>query len=83
VGEEDPEGDTIFLAPFLPDNYAPRTPGDGRGGPLRLDEPAEVAARKAADYETFIDRVIEAAKSAPFKRPIGRGEERLRGFHGG
>jgi hypothetical protein len=27
--------------------------------------------------------VLTAARSATFKQPIGRGEERLKGFHGG
>jgi hypothetical protein len=34
-------------------------------------------------YRDFIDGVIEAARTAHFLPPIGRGEGRLRGFHGG
>src|SRR5690349_22866133 len=34
-------------------------------------------------YRDFIDAVIEAARNAHFLPPIGRGEGRLRGFHGG
>src|SRR3954468_2214292 len=34
-------------------------------------------------YRDFIDRVIEAARSAHFQGSIGRNEPRLHGFHGG
>ncbi|MFL5182070.1 MAG: hypothetical protein ACJ8CQ_16285, partial [Microvirga sp.] len=35
------------------------------------------------DYDGFIDRIIETASRSAFKKPIGRHEPRLRGFHGG
>ena len=34
-------------------------------------------------YRSFIDRVIETARTAHFQEAIGRGEPRLKGFHGG
>ena len=34
-------------------------------------------------YRGFIDRVIETARNAHFQDDIGRGEPRLKGFHGG
>jgi hypothetical protein len=34
-------------------------------------------------YRGFIDRVIETARNAHFQDHIGRGEPRLKGFHGG
>jgi hypothetical protein len=43
----------------------------------------EEMERQGADYDSFIDRIIAAATRAEFKEPIGRHEERLRGFRGG
>ena len=83
VGESDPESDTLFITPFLAQAYAPLQQGDVYGGPAEKDDALAGAGRKGDDYRAFIDRIIEAAKSANFKSPIGRGEERLRGFHGG
>jgi hypothetical protein len=34
-------------------------------------------------YRGFIDRVIETARNAHLQDDIGRGEPRLKGFHGG
>ncbi|EWY38989.1 hypothetical protein N825_08285 [Skermanella stibiiresistens SB22] len=34
-------------------------------------------------YSDFIDRVIATAKGAHFQDAIGKGESRLKGFHGG
>jgi hypothetical protein len=83
VGEEDPEGDTVFVAPFLVEASAPLQPGSAYGGAIETDVPQAVAAQKADDYRAFIDRIIGAAKAADFKSPIGLHETRLRGFHGG
>ena len=83
VGEDDPQGDTVFLAPFLAEASAPLQPGSAYGGGIEMGAPEEVATRKADEYSGFIDRIIAAAKAADFKSPIGRHEERLRGFHGG
>ena len=79
VGENDPEGDARFLAPFLREAHAPvpQTPLYG-GAAAPPDAPD-----KGSDYRSFIDRIIATARSAEFKDPIGRGEERLHGFHGG
>jgi hypothetical protein len=83
VGEGDPEGDTLFLAPYLGDEYAALQRMDtAYGGPEEKgDALAKVEPR--GDYEAFIGKVLQAARSAEFKKPIGKGEERLRGFHGG
>ena len=83
VGEEDPESDTVFLAPFPAEASAPLQQGGAYGGPLEAGMGQDVEARKADAYRIFIDRVVEAARTADFKPPIGRGEGRLRGFHGG
>ena len=53
------------------------------GGPVEKGD-ALAAARDSADgYRSFIDSILETARTADFQTPIGRGEERLRGFHGG
>jgi hypothetical protein len=82
VGEEDPEGDTVFLAPFMAEGSAPLQEGAAYGGPIiTADGPSD--SRKADDYAAFIDRLLERARTAEFKSPIGRHEKRLQGFHGG
>jgi hypothetical protein len=83
VGEEDPEGDAVFVAPFLTEPSAPFQQGDAYGGPAESGDPLEVGSHKADDYRAFIDRLVEAARTAEFKSPIGRHEKRLQGFHGG
>jgi hypothetical protein len=53
---------------------------------LRTGEEEAAAAKpdeRRKAYARFIDRVIEAVRAADFQKPIGRGEERLEGFHGG
>jgi hypothetical protein len=80
VGERDPLGDTVFLAPFA---HAALTQSDtAYGGPDETGDGPATAVR-GDHYETFIERIINAAKSARFKPHIGKDEERLRGFHGG
>ena len=83
VGESDPEGDTIFVAPFLARGYAPLGQTDTYGGTAETSAAPAGSGQKDQDYRAFIDRIIEAAKTAEFKPAIGRHEDRLRGFHGG
>ena len=83
VGEDDPEGDTVFLAPFLAEMSGPLQSGSAYGDVVETDAPAAAATRRADEYRAFVDRIIAAAKAADFKSPIGRHEARLRGFHGG
>ena len=83
VGEEDPEGDTVFLAPFPTQASVPLQQGAAYGGPVEAGDALESTSRKAEDYRAFIDRLLEAAKAAKFKSSIGRNDERLKGFHGG
>jgi hypothetical protein len=78
AGENDPLGDTLFLAPFAPPALRQMT---SYGGPA--EDHGDPAARLAPNYEGFIDRIIETARRAAFKTPIGRDEPRLRGFRGG
>lgn len=83
TGERNLEGDTVFLAPFLAsdagsDLVAPEA-AIGQGDPAMPDG---AGREQRAGYAAFIGRVIEAARTAHFKTPIGR-TERLKGFHGG
>ena len=83
VGESDPEGDTVFLAPFLAQDAGPLRGTGAYGGAAETDATPAGSGRKDQDYRAFIDRIIEAAKASEFKPAIGRHEDRLRGFHGG
>lgn len=80
VGEADPEGDTVFLAPALAEPQAGSGVGDGRTHEAGGAEPVRPTGY---GYDKFLEAVLRAARGARFKRPIGKGEERLRGFHGG
>jgi hypothetical protein len=82
IGENDPEGDTLFLAPYLGEEYAALQETPDYGG---AEEKAGGlgAVERGSDYAAFIGRIVETAKQAKFKSPIGNKEERLRGFHGG
>lgn len=83
VGESDPEGDTIFLVPFLMQSSAPFQQTDTYSAPAETGDALAVSERKDQDYQAFIDRVVEAVKAAEFKPAVGRNDDRLRGFHGG
>jgi hypothetical protein len=83
VGEGDPEGDTVFLAPQFTDEFAALRQDPAAYGGAEEQRDAQAKIRPRGDYEAFLDRIIEAARRADFKQPIGRREERLRGFRGG
>ena len=83
VGEADPESDTVFLAPALQRSYDALAESPDYGAPREKDDALAKVQDKGGEYDAFLGRVIETAKSADFKPPIGRGEPRLRGFHGG
>ena len=74
TGERDPEGDSVFLPPQLA--------GDTTALPEGGQTEGSVRAAQDAEYARFIDRVIDAARTATFKPPVGR-DVRLQGFHGG
>lgn len=82
VAESDPQGDTVFLVPFPMRSEAPPAQVSTYGGMAQGGD-APAGDQRAHDYRTFIDRIIEAAKTAEFKPAMGRHETRLRGFHGG
>lgn len=78
VAEGDPDGDSIFIPAYRMDEMPAEDAGAYQGslGPGS-------AGDADADYERFIQRLIERARNARFKRAIGQGEERLKGFRGG
>jgi hypothetical protein len=82
VGESDPEGDTVFVAPFLAQSHAPLQ-AKAYGGADEAEAAPAGRGQKDQEYRAFIDRIIEAARTAEFKPAVGRHEDRLRGFHGG
>jgi hypothetical protein len=84
VGEAQGRGNGLFLAPDLAAHVATlaQDNADYGGAQEKGDAIPSVDARAAA-YEAFIDRVIATAQAADFEEPIGRGEQRLKGFHGG
>jgi hypothetical protein len=83
VSEGDPEGDTVFLTPFLAQADAPLRQSEAYGGAVQTGDVLAGGPQKGQDYRAFVDRIIQAAKSAEFKTAVGRDEERLHGFHGG
>lgn len=84
AGEAPGRGNGLFLAPDLAANFAALAQKDNDYGAAeeKADAMRSVEAR-AAEYDAFIDRVMATARQADFEEPIGRGEERLKGFHGG
>jgi hypothetical protein len=74
VAEADPEGDTVFVAPMLV-----RT----TDAAIDCADTKRVLFLRRETYRLFIDGLIEAVRGARFKSPIGKGEDRLVGFHGG
>jgi len=81
VGERNPEGDTVFLPPYLMRDSAPDG-GNAYAGQQESGDVLAEAARNRADYASYIDRVLAQARVAHFKAPIGN-DPRLAGFHGG
>lgn len=83
VGENDPLGDTLFLAPFVPQADAGAEQTSAYGAAPEKAGAAAAGSDRGDAYASFIGRIVDAAARASFKEPIGRHEERLRGFHGG
>ena len=84
VGENDPEADARFLAPFLRSDAASfAQKPQSYGGTGERGDPLDKAEQKNDDYDAFITRVLDVARTAEFKGSIGDGEERLKGFRGG
>lgn len=80
VAEGNPEGDTIFVPAF---SLHDSTAADGNTYASSVAPTGSGPGEAADEYRSFIDDVLEAARKGHFKSDIGRGEERLKGFHGG
>jgi hypothetical protein len=78
VAENDPESDEIFLTPVEP-GAAEAVAGSTYSGGVQ--PPGH--QHRDGDYEGFVDAILEAARAAHFKPPIGVGDERIKGFRGG
>ena len=81
VAEDDANYDALFLYSVRDDdnNWFDRAEPDASKAVHAKEHPVEVADL----YRDFIDRVIETARNTKFQPNIGRGEPRLKGFHGG
>jgi hypothetical protein len=69
TGERDPGGDSVFLAP----ERSQAASGTPEGSPDGVSQDG---------YAAFLKAVMEAVRTARFKRPVGK-DRRLAGFHGG
>ncbi|HYG85456.1 MAG TPA: hypothetical protein VD978_04290 [Azospirillum sp.] len=80
VGEVEESSHSIFLSPVLePSEYGALTQDDtDYGGPVEEHSPPE---ESADPYQSFLEDVIRAARSAHF--PDADVAERLKGFYGG
>jgi hypothetical protein len=81
VAEDDDNHDALFLYSVRDDdnNWFDKGEADASKAVHPKEHPVDVSDL----YRSFIDRVIEAARTAHFQNDIGRGEPRLKGFHGG
>lgn len=81
--EEDMGLHSLFLAPTRSYDAALEPGGAAYGGTAeRRDGPAAERSAAQRAYESFIDRVLEAARSVRFQE-LDPQDERLKGFHGG
>jgi hypothetical protein len=81
VAEDTTDQDALFLYSVRDDdnNWFDKGEADTSKAVHAKQHPVDVSEL----YRGFIDRVIEAARNAKFQPDIGRGEPRLKGFHGG
>ena len=81
VAEDASHEDTLFLYSVRDDdnNWFDSAEADASKAVHAKEHPVDVSDL----YRGFIDRVIETARTAHFQDDIGRGEPRLKGFHGG
>lgn len=78
VAENDPESDQIFLTPFE-SGAAEAVEGATYSGGVQPPG----YQHSDGDYESFVDAILEAARTAHFKPAIGVGDGRIKGFRGG
>ena len=83
-GENARSEDGGFLMPDHQGQYAALIKSEtDYGGPHEKGNEFAEAHNRDRGYAGFIDRIVEAMRSADFPKPSGRAEERLKGFHGG
>jgi hypothetical protein len=79
VGEQTHAAGLPFVAPNEPHIAANLVGAEPDAAPSAAD----ARRTRQEEYDSFIDRVAETARTSAFQEPIGEGEERLKGFHGG
>lgn len=79
VGEMDPDADGAFLVPQT-DRATGGLREESYGGMSETSHSNQSSIEE--EYARFLEDVIETARTATFKRPIGQ-DERLKGFRGG
>ena len=80
IGELAGSTEAVFLRSDEPQLSAPMGNDPGEGAPQSRDRTAETRRK---EYEAFLDRILDEARSADIPEPIGREETRLQGFRGG
>jgi hypothetical protein len=84
TGESARSEDAVFLMPDHQGQYAALIKSEtDYGGPQEKGNELAEAHNRDRGYAGFINRIVEAMRSADFPKPSGRAEERLKGFHGG
>src|SRR3712207_4919120 len=69
VGENDPLGDTLFLAPFPAEAQGALRQTPAYGAAEETPGALAKAGAKRPDYDAFVDRIAETARRAAFKDP--------------
>ena len=80
VGELTGSSEAVFLHAEEPHLSGPMQNDPDEGAPQK---PGETAETRRKEYEAFLDRILDEARSADIPEPIGREETRLQGFRGG
>jgi hypothetical protein len=78
IAESDPESDEVFLTPFESGASEAIDGATYSGG---VQPPGHQHSN--GDYESFVDAILDAARTAHFKSAIGVGDDRIKGFRGG
>jgi hypothetical protein len=80
VGKLTGSREAVFLPATEPHLSAPMGSDPNAGTPQRREGTAET---RRQEYEAFVERILDEARSADIPEPIGREETRLQGFRGG
>ncbi|PWC31374.1 hypothetical protein [Azospirillum sp. TSO35-2] len=84
AGEGNLEGDSVFVPAYKVQD-ALSTDGNAYSSSVEPVSPKGGPGQggTADAYRAFIDQILQAAQTGPFKSDIGLDEDRLKGFHGG